>query len=187
MFKIYGDRKKKVKISEVIDNETNVVDEPKPRNRVPHWIRRLLQDDLNLEGGRIKFFLRLKRKGNVYCSEEYVRSKRKLSCFVEVLHNDIPYLCKIKFFIRWSSCDDNCPTNCVQCPKRFLAIVETYDRIPWRLHELGFNISIPHLNKVTSTGELSAFPVTSFRNACLYMPINEDEFMCTPVNSLEVE
>ncbi|KAK3932902.1 Opacity-related protein POPM1 [Frankliniella fusca] len=152
--------KKKVQVSEVVDHETYIVDKCKLRNRVPQFIRRLLRDDLNIVGGRVKFFLRLKKKGNVYCSEDYIRSQ-------QILHNDIPHLCKIKFLIRWSSCDQNCPSDCVQCPKRVVSIVETYDRIPWRLQELGQNITIPHLNKLVSSSNFSEEKGDQSEDSCV--------------------
>ncbi|KAK3930290.1 Sodium/potassium/calcium exchanger 1 [Frankliniella fusca] len=178
---------KKVKISEVVNHETSVVDRCKTPHRVPRWIKVLLEEDLNIVGGRIQFFMRLKKKANVYCSEEYLRSQRKLSCFVEVFHNNIPYLCKIKYFVRWSSCNQNCPNNCLECPKRFLCINELYDRVPWRLQELGQNITIPFLDRVVPSGVRSAYTVESIRSPCLYMMVDQDEYICTPLNSLEIE
>lgn len=178
--------KKKFKIAEIIDDKTFVLGKYKKCNPVPLYVRQLLRDDLGIVNGRHFYFLRLKKKAQIYCSEMYTRSLKKLSCFVEVFHNEVPILCKIKAFIKWSSCNIDCPERCVNCEKRFICVVALYDRVPWRIHDLG-HVAVQHLNKVIPSNRLAAFYVNSIRNVCLYVPVDQEEYMCLPVNTLEIE
>jgi len=117
----------------------------------------------------------------------YDRSQKKLSCFAQLMKDGIPLLCKIKYFIRWSSCNAACPQVCVDCDKIFICVASLYERIPWRIHELGPNIYFKYLDKVSPTDTLCAVTVDCIQFVCLYMSIDQNEYMCTPVNSLEIE
>lgn len=173
------------KIAEIIDNNTSVLGVYHDARLTP-YVRRLLQDKFNIGNeGRFMEFFRIKKKGLIYSSKNYERSKKKISCFVEVYQDETPYLGKIQLFVRWSACGIACPKLCLACPKRFICIVELYDRVPWQLQDLG--LTVPHLSKVTPTGRSVAFTIDSLTYVCLYMQIDGNEFMCTPVNTLEVE
>lgn len=154
--------------------------------RLPQYVRRLLWENFNVPNeGRFMSFFRLKKKGIVFSSEDYLRSKKKQSCFVEILQGDIPLLGKIKSFVRWSSCDIRCPKLCANCPKRLFGVLNVYERLPWKLHDLGLDIS--HLSKVTPTDTYVAFTPDSLTCDCVYLEVEDDEYICCPVNTLEVE
>lgn len=179
--------KQVVKITENIDDVTDVVGKMKMCYPVPVWVRRLSQESFNINGGRFKNFFRLRKKGVIYCSETYTRCKQKVSCFVEICDNGIPYLCKILSFYRWSACR-NCPRDCAECPKIYFCIVALYNRIMWELHENApQKVVLQYLNKVSPLDDIRAFPVESIRSVCLYMPIDGKEYICVPVNTLEIE
>lgn len=175
----------RLKVAEVIDDVSCVLGVYQ-ENRLPQFVRNLLQDTFEIpNGGRVKTFLRMKKKGIIYSSESYTRSTKKQSCYVEVSQDGNPLLGKINYFVRWSSCEVDCPRLCAVCPKMFFVVVSVYDRVPWQIHDLG--LIFPYLNKVKPTARSIAFTVNSLNCACLYINIDGDEYMCTPINSLEVE
>ncbi|KAK3916204.1 Halomucin [Frankliniella fusca] len=176
----------KVKITENIDHQSAVVGKLVNYVNVPDLYIRLLTETFNVNGGLWKYFLRLKVKGSVFTSESYERSERKLSCFVEIVHDNIPYLCKINSFVKWTACYINCPPNC-DCQKLYICFVTVYNRVHWEIHEADMPVFVSYLNKVTPTNEIRAFPVNSIKSACLYMPLDTAEYMALPINNLEVE
>lgn len=175
----------KVKITELIDDKTGVVGKYKKCDPVPERISRLLQDEFNANGGICKYFFRLRRKGVVYSSETYLRSKRKLTCYVEILHEGSPYLCKIKSFVKWSACNENCPPICNDCRNCFFCIVTVHERVLWELHDKDYDIA--HLCKVVPSNDHRVFSVETISKACFYLPIDENEYIVLPVNTLEIE
>lgn len=179
--------KLKLKVAENIDQQSDVVGNMRACNPVPPNVRRLVQETFHVNGGRYKYFYRLKIRGTVYNSATYVRSTQKLSCFVLILSGGTPYLCKVNHFVRWSSCV-NCPVGCNDCRKLYACIVSMYERIPWEVHDAPQNATPHYLDKVSPTNEIRAFPVDDIKSVCLYMLIDDDkEYLGVPVNSLEVE
>lgn len=176
----------KVKVTEVIDERAGVLGKFKLCYPVPPIIRRLLSDAFNIFGGRYSYFYRLKINGLVYSSEEYVRSKQKKSCFVEIYNDGILYICKVISFIRWSACGNNCNVPCVQCEKKYFCLVAVYDKDIWELHNIP-NMIPTHLSKVHDTGEKKMFPIQAIRTMCIFMPVDNKEYIGVPINNLEVE
>ncbi|KAK3933183.1 Replicase polyprotein 1a [Frankliniella fusca] len=119
--------------------------------------------------------------------ESYERSSQRLSCYAEIVHENAVSLCKINKFIRWASCRYNCPVGCINCPMRYISIVSLYERQIWEVHDATSNTSVFNIHKVSATGEKRAFPVESINAVCLYMPVDDKEYLADPVNSLEVE
>jgi hypothetical protein len=177
----------KAKVTENIDFETGVVGKLKVCYPVPQFISRHLRDVYNIVGGRYKYFYRLKRKGLVYTSQSYVRSVQKKSCYVEIFHDNVPHLCRVNYYVRWSSCRNNCPIDCDNCPKRYFCVVSMYDRLIWELHDAPLNNVVPHLNKVSPKNEIQAYPVQLIRSMCIYMSFDDKEYIALPVKNLEVE
>ncbi|KAK3920363.1 Halomucin [Frankliniella fusca] len=177
--------RQKVKVIENINPNTHVAGVYSNCYPIPLRIRRLLEESFNIFGGQCKYFHRLKKKGIIYCSEQYVRSNRKVSCFAEIFSNGTPYLCKILTFLKWSACNFACPQQCQECPKMFLCMVREYERIPWEL--VDHNISIGYLNKVTCSRNIKLFLIEEIRSVCVYIVVGENEYLSVPVNSLEIE
>lgn len=177
----------KIPIVEHIDNETGIVGDLKKYNPVPQHVLRLLMETFAIHNeGQCKYFFRLKKKATIYSSEKYLRSTKKLSCFVKIISNNIPFLCKILDFIKWSSCRDNC--NCNECQNLFVCIVQVYECIPWELHDAGLPVTPSYLHKVSSVNQaVRVFPVTAIDSAAIYIPVGNMEFMSLPVNKLEIE
>ncbi|KAK3919913.1 Halomucin [Frankliniella fusca] len=185
--KFQGRLRNRVKITENIDIQTGVVGKMKVCHPVPEFICKLLRDNYNILGGRYKYFYRLKRKSLVYTCQLYARSIQKKSCYVEIFYNNVPYLCKVHVYIRWSSCTDNCPNGCNNCPKQYFCVVTLYDRLIWELHDAPLENVLPHLNKVSPQNGFHVFPVESIRSMCIYMSFDDKEYISLPVNNLEVE
>jgi hypothetical protein len=162
----------KVKVTEIIDERAGVVGKFKTYNPVPANTRRLLQEEFNIIGGRLSSFSKLKLSGLVYTSAQYVRSKQKQSCFVEIFERDIPYLCKVLFFIRWSPCGENCPDPCAECAKRYFCLVSIYDRDLWELHNAPLNLIASHLQRVSEKNKYRLFSVQLIKSLCLYMSVD---------------
>lgn len=182
--------KQVVNVTENIDRQSDVVGKMKICNVVPALVRRFMQENFNINGGRFKNFYRMRKKGVIYCSESYKRCKQKISCFVEIYDNGIPYLCKILSFFRWSSCRNHCPGGCPDCRKMHFCVVAVYDRILWELHDNNApqNVALQYLNRVSPVNEHRVFPIQSIRSLCLYMPVNDEkEYISIPVNTLEIE
>lgn len=178
----------RINISENIDDDTDVVGKMQNCFPIPVNITRLLQESFDLVGGQCKYFCKLKKKGTIFTSEAYERSNKRLSCFVEIVHDGVHYLCKINSFVKWSSCDNVCPNDCDQCRKLFFCVTTLYDCVPWEMHEADLRVFVPYLNKVSPSNDASrAFPVECIKCVCLYMPVEGSEYICLPVNSLEVE
>ncbi|KAJ1531912.1 hypothetical protein ONE63_000555 [Megalurothrips usitatus] len=177
--------KQRVKIVEIVNQNTFVVGVYSPCHPTPRRISALLQESFNIVGGRCKYFHRLKKKSVMFCSEKYVRSSKKTSCFAAVVHNGVPYLCKILSFLKWFSCDFACPPQCEQCLKMFFCLVRVYERVPWEIMEHG--IPVGYLNKVTPSRDVKLFLVEDLKSVCVYVSVDGNEYLCTPVNSLEVE
>ncbi|XP_034245517.1 uncharacterized protein LOC117647730 [Thrips palmi] len=186
--KFQGSLKKNIRVTENINDSAGVVGKLKPL-LVTVRIRRLVQDTFNVLGGRYLFFHRLKIKNFVYCAESYQRSQKNLACYALINHENAPYLCKIKFFIKWSSCQVICPVPCDNnCPKMYICIVNLYDRVGWKIHDAPQNIPLYYLDQVGRTNETRTFLVTSISSPCLFMNIDGNTmYMTTDVNKLEVE
>lgn len=185
--KFQGSLKNYAKVTEIINNSAGVVGKLRAYP-VPMAIRRLVQDTFNIVGGRFWYFPRLKINNIVYSSESYQRAQKTLSCFACLHHEEIPYLCKIKSFLKWSSCQDICPVPCENnCPKMYICIVRIYDRVPWKIHEAPQNISLFYLDQVESLHQTRAFLITSINAPCLCMSVGGRLYLSLPVNNLEVE
>ena len=92
---------------------------------------------------------------------------QKQSSYAVVLSDEVPLLCRIECFIRWTACDQRCAPACAVYVPRFLCITRQYEIIPWEVHYIP-NVDM-HLCKVTPTDMIGAFPVECLRMPCFYI------------------
>jgi len=155
---------RRVKISVVIDPKTFAVGLFKPCDPVPQYISEALGNYLNIVGGRCKYFFRILKKGISYVANNYPVVVQKQSSYAVVLSDDVPLLCRIECFIRWTACDERCAPACAVCVPRFLWMRQ-YEIIPWEVHYIP-NVDMSYLCKVTPTDIIGAFPVECLRMPC---------------------
>jgi len=184
--KMLAGGQRQVKVSAVLDRKTFVVGQFALCNPFPQYISEALANFLNINGGRCKYFYKLKKKGIIYVANNYPRVAQKLSSYALVSNDDnVPLLCRIECFIKWTPCNDRCARACI-CAPRFLCITRLYERIPWEIHYVR-NVRMSYLSKVRLTNQIRAFTVESVRMPCFYIDNAGCEYIATPINMLEVE
>jgi len=176
----------RVKILAEINPETYAVGSYAPCDPVPPFITDALADGLNIVNGRCQYFFKLKKKGVLYFADNYPRDVQKQSSYALLSDNDVPHLCRIECFIKWTPCNAECPPTCLNCPGQFICIVRLYRRIPWEVHNVPDAI-MSYLNRVNPTDDIRAFPVNYLHTLCFYMCTAVFEYIALPVNTLEVE
>ena len=153
---------------------------------VPQLIANALATSFNVVNGRCSYFYKLRKMGVLYVAANYRRDLQKVSCYVVITKDSIPYLCKITNFVRWTPCDAQCEQECNRCPARFFCIVELYEREVWEAHHTP-NVRLSYLNKVLPTGIVRAFSVQDVSTLCFFMRVDDKYYIACPVNELETE
>ena len=152
---------------------------------VPAQVRLALRSCLNLAGVHVLFFQKFRKKGVMYCSEEYTRSALRQSSYVVFVENGFPKFCKINFFVRWSDCQ--CVSSACRClPAHFLCIATKYRREMW-FGQTVENVRLSYMSLVSQTHSVVAFPVRDLECLCFHIKVNHDEYLAQPINRLEVE
>ena len=122
----------------------------------------------------------------MYVAASYEKDLQKLSSYAVVKDADVPLLCKINFFVRWTPCDLRCALECDRCPARYFCIVELYERTIWEAHTTP-NVRLSYLNRVVPTGVVRAFPLEAISQLCFLIRVGGKDYIACPVNDLEIE
>lgn len=178
--------RRSLKVAEVIDNSADVIGTYKVFQNVPQFLIALLQDSLEIIGGKIKFFYRLRKRGILYCGQSYVRSTQKNSSFVCFSDGNYLKLCALDYFLRWSRCNDNCNFNCRNCEAQFVCVGTEHERVQWIAHELE-DVQLSYMSKVKKTQNRVAFLVSALESLCHYVSVDDEEYIIRNVNRLEIE
>lgn len=178
--------KRQVKIAEIISNTEQAVGVYSHSPNVPLQLQLLLQASCNLEGGKVSIFYRLKKKGLLYCSLSYERATQKNSSYVSYEAGNSSGLCAVDYFVKWTPCDANCVVDCRQCNAQFLFIGIEYERQQWAVHNFD-DVRLSYCSKVQSAGTRIAFPISCITGLCHYVPVDDEEYILSNINRLEVE
>ncbi|XP_034241780.1 uncharacterized protein LOC117645631 [Thrips palmi] len=178
--------KRKVKVAEIISEIEEAVGTYKHFHTVPYRLRLLLQTSLGLVQGKVSLFQRLKRKGVMYYCTSYGRSTKKNSSFLLYEDEQFSGFCAVDFFLKWTSCNDNCVQGCRQCNAQFLFVGTRYEREIWAVHDMD-DIRLPYCSKVRPTEDSVVLPISCIAGLCHFVQIDNEEFILTDINRLEVE
>lgn len=178
--------KRKVKVAEIISEIDRAVGTYKHSQIVPLQLRILLQTSLGLVQGRVSLFYRLKRKGVLYYSLSYERTTKKNSSFLLYENENFSGICAVDYFLKWTSCNPNCVQACRECNAQFLFVGIQYDRDPWAVHDMD-DIRLSFCSKVHPTENRIVLPISCIAGLCHYVQIDDEEFILTDINRLEVE
>lgn len=142
----------------------------------------------NYARGSIMIFHRLKKEGIIISSQDYSRAGGlKESSFVALRRNNAPCVGRVIKYIKWKNCTPRCPPNCQgNCPCSYFCIFREYSREFWYTHDHP-EIILPHMSRVKMSGNIFAAPVENITCLLFYMKVDNDEFVSSPLNSVEVE
>ncbi|KAK3910766.1 Halomucin [Frankliniella fusca] len=178
---------KPFKISDVMDNSIYAVGHYYGERRQVDHSRLILRQCFNLVAGSCKVFYRLKLKGVMYFCKEYpICSVRNESSYIKISEGNQVHFGRIIRFVRWSNCGNLCDVDCINCPFTFYAIVAVMRREFWFAHDIR-DVRFTYIFKVSHTDTVKAFDVRSITSLCFCFEVDDETFLCSPINRLECE
>ncbi|XP_034236341.1 uncharacterized protein LOC117642364 [Thrips palmi] len=171
------------KIVEHINDKLKIVGRPAFQYNVSAATIQVLMNRFNVANSHFQSFFRLRKSGIVYTSEKQQATKR-CSMYASFVKDGVPFLGKIRDYVRVSTCV--CTKICLCMPARYFCVVQIYERIPWRIHDVQ-NVRISYLTAVAPTDNVLAFTCDELQGPCFYMKTNNFEYLATRVNRLEYE
>lgn len=99
---------------------------------------------------------------------------------------DLKKVGRILRFVRRSNCRNLCDVGCRNCVANFYAIRRVYQCQLWFVHDMR-NIRLPYISRLEPTEEITAIQVESIIGLCFYVEENNEKYLATGINRLEVE
>lgn len=173
------------KVAEVVSPVLKILGTYRKCAFVPNWIRLAIRARFEIAaGGHYQYFTRIMNHGLHVLSEQHKVLKTS-SLHVQITVDNVPLLAKVLYFIRWSRC--GCPKVCHCVPARFFALIQVYERVPWFANDIP-RVRLSYMSKVVETQRTLAVDITTELNhPCFYMNVENEEYIATPVNLLEIE
>lgn len=142
---------------------------------------------INIIGVQLWQFLRLLKKDKLYVSEQYTRTMKTSTSVVKYHDEELIKNGSIWCFIKYFNC--RCMLDDCHCEFEYFAIIREFITDDVYVAE-GDNFiydSSSFLHKCHETGNAKAISIDNIITPCIYMNLNDQKYVATPMNTKELE